>query len=64
MKIKKIPEGPGAEACFFWNGSSDTWSCTEERSWMKIDVFYWGAWKIEIARRVFAPVADFPELVG
>ena len=29
----------------------------------KQNVFYADAWKLEIARRVFGPVADFPELV-
>ena len=31
-------------------------------AWKK-NVFYAGDWKLEIARRVFGPVADFPEPV-
>ena len=63
LKINKTLEGPGVEWCFFRNGSFDTWSWTEERSWLKTHVFYSGAWEIEIARRVLAPLADFPEVV-
>jgi len=63
LEINKTLEGLGVEWCFFRNGSFDTWSWTEERSWLKTHVFYSGAWEIKIARRVLAPLADFPEVV-
>jgi len=63
LKINKILEGIGVKLCFFRDGSFGTWSWTEARSWVKTHVFYSGALKIEMARRVLAPVADFPELV-
>ena len=57
------PTWPRDRLQLFWNAPLAPGHGPKSGPESKQNVFYADAWKIEIARRMFGSVADFPELV-